>query len=201
MLKSGADVSIADELRTTALVAASASGHWKVIDLLLAPGGGPHHSNMNGETAAMYIAFGETSAMCDNIWTKYVKCFPAQNSPTQVSHYGTSALSLILLAALQYTRTVPDHFLDIFSTVTSDINLTATSWLYGFLPELLHCYERNDEHLFQPYQGVEGKISLHSLQTAMVCKLPTSILLSATGEIPVNMLQQTPLHLIALENR
>ncbi len=202
LLRCGADVSIADELLTTAVVAAAASGHWKTVDLLLASGGDPHHSNMNRETGAMYIAFGETSGMCDNTWGKYVKYFPAENPPMEKSHYGMSALSLILVAALQHNRSIPDHFIDIFSSVLSETSLTAVSWLYGFLPELLHSYARDDDCLFQPYQGVEGRISLHSLQTAMLCKLPTKILLlSFATESPTNMLGQTPLHLIAMENR
>ncbi len=200
-LRSGADVSIADELFTTAVVAAGVSGHWETMDLLLASGGDPHHSNMNGETGAMYIAFGETSGMCNNIWAKYVKYFPAEITQMEKSHYGMSALSLVLVAALQYSRSIPHHFLDMFSNVLSESILSAVSWLYGFLPELLHSYARDDDCLFQPYQGVEGKISLHSLQTAMLCKLPTNILMSSVAmTTPSNMLGQTPLHLIAMEN-
>ena len=199
LLDCGADVSIADELLTTAVVAAAASGHWKTLHLLLASGGDPHHSNMNGETGAMYIAFGETSGVCDNIWDKYVKGFLSDSPPILKSHYGMSALSLILLAALQHNMSIPDHFLDVFSSVVSD-STVSDSWLYGYLPEQLHGYAKNDECFFQPYEGVEGKISLHSLQTAMLCKLPPRILPSATNENPVNMLGQTPLHLIAMEN-
>ncbi len=200
LLRSGADVSIADELLTTALVAAGASGHWETIELLLASGSNPHHSNMNGETGAMYIAFGETSGMCNNMWDKYVKCFPADSRPTLKSHYGMSALSLILVAALQYNRPIPDHFLDAILNVVTDFT-GSESWLYGFLPGGLHGYAGNDECLFHPYQGVEGKISLHSLQTAMLCKLPSGILPSPIEKNPVNMLGQTILHLIAMENR
>ncbi len=198
LLRSGADVSKADELLISAVVAAAVNGHWKTLDLLLAAGGDPHHVNMNGETGAMYIAFGETSGVCDNIWDKYVKNFPADSSPMLKSHYGMSALSLILVAALQHNRYIPDHFLGVISSVVSD-STVSDNWLYGFLPEQLHGHTRNDECLFQPYEGVEGKISLHSLQTAMLCKLPPRILPSAIEKNPVNMLGQTPLHLIAME--
>ncbi len=144
----------------------------------------------------MYILFEEITNKNHGQLRKSVKTI-LQNPLSQKSHYVMSSASFALIGSLLYNTTsewFEYHFAK--SALQEDI-------MYAFLPNLFYDYSANDGYLFSPYQGVEGKISLHTLGTAAVCKLPhTTLQWLTTGhrDMLVNMLGQTPLHLLAMEN-
>ncbi len=196
LLAKGADVNIADCDGTTAVIQASRQGEWNTAKVLIDAGANVMHVNGDGEMAAMYITFAEISRKCD-IWHTTGMSNSIENLLFQKSDYAMYGASYVLVPALVY-HTSSCHFDNAFakSTLLNEL-------LYAFLPTIFHDYKEQNKCLFPPYQGVEGKISLHTLATAILCKVPHTALQWLTAyhrDKLVNMLRQTPLHLLAMEN-
>ncbi len=180
----------------TALILAIQNGHWHIAAVLIEAGANVSHVNTYGETAAMYILFATTAKKCDRQLGEISKN-ACQNPESPKSHYGMSSASFALLGTLLYNTQgewFDCHFAK--SSLLEDI-------MYAYLPKRFHKETLFDKYLFPPYQGVEGKISLHTMATAIVCKLHHTALQWISVEHReklVNMLSQTPLHLLAMEN-
>ncbi len=207
LLEKGATVdTVYHDTGRTALTGASVEGHSDVVKLLLEKGANISHVDCNSETAAMYIIFTLIAKHCygqyDASLIESVRQ-AIQDPIFPKSHYCMCNASFALMGALlcnTNSEWFDSHFAK--STLQEDP-------LYAFLPAnlLRHCTNfiiqgiESNEHLFLPYQGVEGKICLHTLATAVVCKLPNTALQWLTPQHRdklVNMLGQTPLHLLAM---
>ncbi len=196
LLERRAEVNTATPVGDTALLLASHKGHWSIVTLLIGAGANVSHVNKYGEIAAMYILFAITTKKCVRQLGQSIKN-AWQNPDSPKSHYGMSNASFALVGALLY-NTQSEWFDCQFakSSLLEDL-------MYVYLPNIFHQDNVTEKYLFSPYQGVEGKISLHTMATAVVCKLPHTVLLWLTVQHRdklINMLGQTPLHLLAMEN-
>ncbi len=200
LLERGAEVNTITQTTThlgnTALILASQNSHWNVAKLLIDAGVNVSHVNKYGEIAAMYILFATTAKKCDRQLEESVK-YAWENPESPKSHYGMSSAGFALVGALLY-NTQSEWFDCQFakSSLLEDL-------LYAYLPNIFHQDNISNKYLFSPYQGVEGKISLHTTGTAVVCKLSHTALQWLTAQHRdklVNMLGQTPLHLLAMES-
>ncbi len=196
LLERDADVNIVTSAGNTALMHAVESGHWNIAKLLIDAGANVSYVNKDGETPAMYIVFANATRKFDTQLDEIVKHI-WQTSLSQRSHYGMSCASFALVGAFLY------------NTQSEWFDCHFAKWavgevlMYGYLPNIFHGYVKWDNYLFSPYQGVEGKISIHTMATAVVCKLPHTALQWLTAhhrDKLENMLGQTPLHLLAMEN-
>ncbi len=195
LLEFGADVNASSVVGETALTRSASSGHWDIVNLLTDAGGNLCHTNSTGESAAMYIAFAESSGISD---IKLGKRRKIREGTSHESDYAMSVASFALAGALMHDTPVYGDMKHMF-TNTSHFNIG----LYAYLPKCLNQYGRENDCLLTPYQGVEGKISLHTLGTAVLCKQSDSVLKWLTAKYRdnfVNMLGQSPLHLLAMEN-
>ena len=178
----------------TALILASQAGHWSIAKLLIDAGANVSHVNKYGEIAAMYIVFADAAKKCDTRLEEIVK-YIWENPTFAKSHYAMFVASVALLGALLYKHNnIPSDWFTYYVAKSDDV-------MYAFLPASFHRYGKSDEHLFS--DGLEGKIGLHTLGTAAICKLPHTALQCLTTlhrDKLVNMLGQNPLHLLALEN-
>ncbi len=179
----------------TALLTACENGQWDTVKNLIDDGADVSHISEDDEIVAMYIIFAVVAKKCEpslgklgkNIWSHAV---------SQKSQYAMSCASFALVGALLYNTTnecFDSHFAQ--TALHDDV-------MYAFLPNIILNSEGGG-YLFAPYQGVEGKISLHTLATAVLCKVPHTALQWLTAshrDKLVNMLGQTPLHLLAMEN-
>ncbi len=201
LIQFGAAVDLADEHSVTALLAASSEGHWETAKVLLEAGADIRHTNRNGESAAMYLAYAEVCGMLPgfNI-PAIIHRIPADDI-FQQCEYSMSLVSFILTGLVSHNRPLPQHFHALFTRMPPYHNLD--DCLYGFLPEVLHHgVNLCTEIIYPPYRGIEGRISLHTLRSAMLCKLPVLTLQHAgvqQSSVERNMFFQTPLHLLALE--
>ena len=197
LLEKKADVNASDQNECTALILATQKGYWNTSKLLIDAGANVFSVNSENEKAIMYITFAQMSRACDIRLCRNTEIV-RDATASQKSHYGISSASLAFIAALLYD-TKCDMFDCLFvqSTLLSDA-------LYAFLPSPLYGYCTWKGYLYSPYHGIEGKISLHTMGTAMMCKLPHSGLWWLTQQHQnklFNMLGQTPLRLLAMENR
>ncbi len=179
------------------------TGRWDIVQVLIEAGSDVFQNNLAGEMPIMYIALG---AYQDPWANDYLKQH-LQGNPTfdalNLCDYAMSFASFILVGAFRHSKTLPDPFCCLFVKLASESPDSLAKPLYGYLPEGLHQGVQYTNVPFSPYQGVEGKLSLHTLGTAILCKLPTSDLQWLTAEhrdYLTNMLGQTPLHLLAMEN-
>ena len=180
----------------TPVLLASQKGQWNTAKQLIDAGANLSHYNKHGESAAMYITFAGIANKCSTELEESVKDI-WKNPVSPKSHYGMSIASFALVEALLH-NTTNEWFNCYFakSALQEDV-------LYAFLPNLLQDYREPEGYIFGPYRGVEGKICLHTLATAVVCKLPLTdlpFLTTHTRDSMVNMLGQTPLHLLAMED-
>ncbi len=183
---------------STSLILACQTGQWNIANLLIDAGADVSQVDRYGESAAVYITLCIINKKYDTQLgegTKHIW----KNPMAPKSHYAMSVASSALTAALRFNTTsewFDCHFAK--SALHEDI-------LYGFLPlHFFRNYKELDKYLFGPYHGLEGKICLHTLGSAVVCKVPTTALQWLTihhRDKLVNMLGQTPLHLLALENQ
>ncbi len=196
LLEREADVNTVTAAGWTALILASQNGHWNVAKQLIDAGADVSHSNQDHETAAMYIIFGETTQKCDVHFEESMK-HSWQNPTYPKSHYAMSSACFALVGTLLY-NTTSDWFDCHFAKLALQQDV-----IYAFLPNLFHDNREWNGYIFAPYQGEEGKICLHTMGTAVLCKLPHTALQWLTTchrDKLVNMLGQTPLHLLAMEN-
>ena len=194
LLMCKADINAVTQSGSTALILASQKGQWNIVKVLIDAGPNLSHVDQHGEITAMYIMFAEIAKKCDIQLGKYVEHI-WKNPMSPRSHYDMCSASFALIGALLY-NTTSEWFDCQFAK-----SALLTDPMYTFLPNLFHQYGKSDENLF--FHGLEGKISLHTMGTAVVCKLPYTTLQwlkSHHRDKLVNTLGQTPLHLLAMEN-
>ena len=204
LLESGAKVDVADMIQhDTAVITAARNAHWNTIRVLVERGADVFKTNDHKENAVIYLAFGIYQDKWACVFLE--KIFHSTTFDALVTNdYGICIASVMLVGALLHNMPVSNSFVDVFSKMRSASIDILQRCLYGYLPEgFHHAIQSGSDSVFAPYQGVEGKISLHTLGTAIVCKLPISALHWLTPQhrdYLTNMLGQTPLHLLAMEN-
>ena len=193
----GAVVNTVTQRGVTAVMQACQNGHWDIVKLLIVAGANLSHVTKHGETAAMYVIFANNALKYDIQLQENVE----QDCRTTMfvkSHYGMSAASFALVGAF-----LNNKHSEWFDREAAKLALREDV-MYAFLPNIFHASDESDEYHFFPYQGVEGKISIHTMATAVLCKLPlTSLqwLKTQHRNKLVNMLGQTALHLLAMETQ
>ncbi len=194
LLKEQIDIDVMDCQVQTAAMLPSRKGQYNTTKVLIDVGSNVlYEKNKYGETAAMYITFAE---MANRYFRESVK-HVLQNPLSPKSDYDMCNASFALIGAFLYNTSI--------ESLDGRFSKSAL-WeavLYAYLPNPFYVYRKWNSYLFLPYQGVEGKISLHTMATAVLCKLPHTALHTVAAhhrEILVNMLGQTPMHLLAMEN-
>ena len=196
LMEKEAEINTVTQDGRTALIVASEKGHWNIAKLLINAGANVSHVSKYGESAAMYIIFAETAKKCDTHLGESMKHI-WQNPLSPKSHYGMSCASSALVGAFLYdaqSEWFDCHFAKL--ALQEDV-------MYAFLPNIFYQYGKSYGQLFSPYQGIEGRICLHTMGTAVVCKLPHMALQWLTShhrDNLINMLAQTPMHLLAMEH-
>ena len=69
LVDSKADVNAKDKDSTTSLMAASARGHFEVVELILAAGADVNQQNIDGHTALMFAYNGKNQV--ETLWERY----------------------------------------------------------------------------------------------------------------------------------
>ncbi len=190
----------------TPLLIACQSHHWDIANVLLDAGADVLHSDDIGENALMYINQGMLPGMCQRQqWVRDQlkrKILPSETLVHLIdcSPFGTTPLSDLLMASLAYNQSF-SHEILLQGTVPDN---TMGSYLYGLLPDRsFNSIKSVGCVLPPPYTGIEGKIALHTVGTAIACKAPKEIMrlnFAQSKARLTNMLGQTPLHLLAMEN-
>ena len=180
---------------STPLLFACGSNHWGVVEVLLDAGANILHSNKIGENPLMYfnhtlwpVAQQQQKLILAETSTHLLECSP----------FGTMPLSDFLMASVVYNQSLS---LPIKGPVPEII---MENCLYGFLPDrFFDSIKAVGSDLPTPYSGIEGKIALHTVGTAITCKAPNDIIQWKGVHLRaglMNMLRQTALHLLAMEN-
>ncbi len=204
LLESGVNVDIAGIVHNdTAVIVAARSAHWNTVQVLVKNRADVIQRNDNNENAVIYIAFG----IYQSKWAEMFLEELTDGTSLDALHmcdYGICIASFMLIGGFVHNKPIPETFVHLFSKLRSSSTNMLQRCLYGYLPTAFHHNVKiTNENVFAPYQEVEGKISLHTLGTAIVCKLPISALHWLTTQhrdYLINMLGQTPLHLLAMEN-
>ena len=194
LLEREAEVNTVTENGSTALMVSSQNGHWDIAKILIDANAIVSQVNQYKETAFMYLIFAEITNKYNIQLGNIVEIW--QNPLSPESHYAMPSASFALIGALICNTTSELFDSDFAKSALQEYTV------YAFLPTIFHQYSKSNEHLFSC--SVEEKISLHTMSTAVVCKLPYTALQWLTPchrDKLVNMLGQTPLHLLAMENR
>ncbi len=176
LLDFGAIDSFANDKGNTALLAAASENHWNLVQTLINLGSDELHRNIAGEDVPMYLA----SGMYQNQWAvDYLE--KVTTDKMKLSTYGfhtysysMSILSFILIAALLQKRAIPENIRILFRMAQAKKLLTEYTFLYGYLPRVISTNHPEAWSLYPPCRDLEGKIGLHTLATAILCKLPIS---------------------------
>ncbi len=210
LVQNGARVNDTTNTGETAVIAASRKNHWKVVEELINAGSNLIHRDYLGENALMYIAHG---LICNewksdvNLIDQILQTLPKKSQKNllqQQSDYAISLLSAMLIRVLTHGT---------YGYCTQNLLLTASDnlskstlgmWLYGFLPESFVQGVKSGTPSFSPWKGVESRVSLHTVGTALLLtpedpSFPNIFPSEITPSDFLNMLGQTPLHLIAME--
>ncbi len=186
---------------STPLIVACASCHWEVAKVLLDAGADVVHTNKIGENALMYINQALLPVVC--IQQKHSMGMLQRKISAQtcshlldVSPFGTTPLSDLLMASLVCNLPVSHEILSQDNIPGKAID----GYLYGLLPDrFFNSMKSVGSAVLAPFSGIEGKIALHTVGTALACKAPIQMVIVTTSRL-TNMLLQTPLHLLATEN-
>ncbi len=203
LIDNKAEIDVPNRTNRTALIIAVTRGNWEIVQVLVEAGAYVLHRDITGENAINYLALG----MCHETWADLLLKHLIMNRIISdafcASDYGISVSSVALIGAFIYNRPVPQYFHSLVTQCVSDTALGKHPCLCGYLPRVFFTNHTGPTPLYFPHQGMEVKISLHSLATAVLCKLPVTVLKSLPKSSccdRVNMLGQTPLHLLAMEN-
>ena len=180
---------------STPLLHACGSNHWDITEVLLEAGANILHSNKIGENPLMYfnqailpVAHRQRRLILAETCAHLLECSP----------FGTMPLSDILMASLVYNQSVS---VSLRGTIP---DIIMENYLYGFLPDrFFNSIKVVGSALATPYSGIEGKIALHTVGTAIICKAPNEIIQWKRVQYRTglkNMLSQTAIHLLAMEN-
>ncbi len=186
----------------TPLILACEFGHWEVARLLLHAGADDVYSSMLGENALMYITQAMLPRVCQR-QQKVIKELQQKMLSVQrcshilhVSAFGTTPFSDILMNSLVYNQSLSQ---EILLEDTAPHN-AMEGYLYGILPDGFFNNKKSVISVLPaPYSGIEGKIALHTVGTAFACKAPMLMVTQNRTRL-MNMLMQTPLHLLAMEH-
>ena len=204
LIANGAQIDVADDAGNTALTLAAIHGNWETVRELVKAKADVLHRNVAGENAITYLAlavYSERSVqrLLEDPITKglAVDIF-------HCSDYGISVFSAAFIGAFLNNVPVPQLFYKVLAQGVLGIAAHKPLCLYGYLPRVFFTHVIGPDPLYLAHLGTEVKISLHTLHTAVVCKLPVDSLQSLStswcGDWE-NMLGQNPLHLLAMENQ
>ncbi len=204
LLQHGALVNLGGVNATTPALHASERRLWDILEVLIEAGADLSQANTEGITTIMYLCLTAVSAE-SNMSEILERALVAEDStydPLQHCDYYISCLAFMLLGSLVGNKPIPNQFHFLFQRVFEK-NVPGDC-LYAFLSRgFVHSVETTDS-AFPPYQGLEGKISLHTIGTAVLCTLPVStyshLTLTPMGH-PLNMLHQSPMHMLAFETQ
>ncbi len=187
---------------STPLIQACISCQWDVAKVLLDAGADAVHREKIGENALMYIIQGVLPGVCqrqEKVRKRLQQKILSDNTYSfllDVSPFGTTPLSDLLMASLVYNQPASEEII-LRYTIPDKVT---KSYLYEVLPDrFFNSIKLVGSVLPAPYSGIEGKIALHTVGTALACKARIGIGTQNTSRL-TNMLMQTPLHLLAMEN-
>ena len=202
LLQHGALVNLGGVRGTTPALYASERRLWDILEVLIEAGADLSQANTEGITTVMYLCLTAVSAESKMMQILEGSLVAEDSTCDTLQHcdYFISYLAFMLLGSLIQNKPIPKQFHCLFRQVFE--NNLAGDYLYAFLSKgFVHDVETTDS-IFPPYQGLEGKISLHTLGTAVLCTLPVSPWSHLTQKSHLlNMLHQSPMHMLAFETQ